>query len=372
MYHEDLRPLDYPWIATDHSILLTKSGEYSIKMTPGEQLAEATVVYDEGFELPLALLLEQENAISLEKRVPVVAIGSNASPLVTKSKFSRYGSKGINQTTPMLPATMKNIGVGYSGHFVGGGYIPAAPFHELGAETKVVVAYLSREQLRAIDNTEPTYKRISVTKENYPVTLENGEVLETAYIYASYFGIIHDRYDQPIEMTTQSNLFRILNNNGFGDGFFAGEAKIVSDRISGKSRWIRHPKVNADDILDDITAEDGIIGVEDTPKLSKQYKKWYEDDPTSKYGKDVSYSRDDSEWENSIVTPTNADFDPWWIERDFSDHSINRYDFEDLSDEEMFGEFADQSLDDAWLNQKDFDADYDCWWNTDDKKVNRF
>lgn len=376
VYHKDLRPLDYPWTATNQSILLTKSGEYSIKLASGQLLADATVLYDAGLELPLTTLLEQESDVKLEYRVPVVAIGSNASPLVTKSKFSQYGSRGINQTTPMLPATIKNIGVGYSAHFVGGGYIPAAPFHDDGAEIQVVVSYLTKEQLRAIDNTEPTYRRLNILKEKYPVTLENGQVLETAYIYASRYGVLHDSTAKPISLTTQSNLFKILNDEGVGYGFFDGTAETVSDRIAGKKKWVQN-KIQAYEVLDEITLEDGISGKEECPARSQRYRSWNNAlipaTSASHYKRDIHYSRDDSEWENSL----NPDFDPWWIDRDnygALDEEVGHYDFADLNDEELFDSFAEQGLDEEWLSQKDFDSQYDNWWNerTNDGKVHRF
>lgn len=234
MYHKDLLPLNYPWATELKSVLVTEDREYPLGMSGELGLSNTFLTLDDGVQYGLDEYLSQKGLPTLDERIPLVAVGSNSSPLALRSKVKRYGRLRTSQVIPVLTAKMKNLGLGYSAHLVSGGYVPAAPFRAEGEEAHVTVSFLTVEQLRAIDATEPTYERVALSHETYPLTLENGTVLDVSYLYTSRFGVLRGATESPIPLGTQADLYRTLQENGVGEGFFEGSPQEVSDRIAGK------------------------------------------------------------------------------------------------------------------------------------------
>lgn len=394
MYHKSLTPLQYPWVDTRRSLLLTSAGEYSLVLEEGQPIEEALIQFHDGRTAALNEYLGASKLPTLAERIPVVGIGSNASPLVTKSKIEKYGTYGTDATVPMFVAKMKNIGVGYSGHFVFGGYIPAAPYHHEENELEVTVAFFTKEQLAAVDSTEPTYQRAELSKELYPLAFANGATLDSAYVYTTRYGVLRGNDGIPIPLTTQEELYKLLNDAGVGDGFFDGEGIEVSDRIAGKGR-IGKPLISAGVVFKDIIVDDDIVALSIAPELdlfdkyvkrstSSIYKRSY---PYTRAGRYPAYSREDDvlepddywdeesesyiksgEYDNPY-TPYREDEDFWPGEDD---------DFpEDEEDENLFdfatGEFKEDAFDD-FDKDPDYDGDYDRWWqhSTTSYKKRRF
>lgn len=395
MYHKDLLPLDYPWHSERRALLLNGEDEYPLEFVEGQSLENSVIKYNDEIDLPLDEFLAVKSKAKIFDRIAVVAIGSNASPLVTRSKINRYGMRGTNKTVPMFPATMKNMGVGYSGHFVSGGYIPAAPFHAEGNDLNVTVSFMTMEQVYAIDSTEPTYRRELVSKEMYPVTLENGEVLENVYIYATRFGVLRGVDGFPIPLASQASLYSLLHENGVGKGFFRGESQNVSDRIAGKGVWAAN-RITAKDVFEGIIISDGITVV-DVPKETYDtdayggYSEAYWDKMMSDYEgtpADDEFYEDETEhalfykdgsFRERYYHPLDSEFpedehlflDEEWLaveelaDESFRDAANDAWLEDDL---DLFGKKRvkknrrNQS-EDAWMN-KDFDARYDNWWNT--------
>jgi hypothetical protein len=380
VYHKSLTPLQYPWVDMRRSLLLTSVGEYSIVLEEGQPLEEALIQFHDGRTAALNEYLGASKLPTLSERIPVVGIGSNASPLVTKSKIEKYGSYGTDATVPMFVAKMKNIGVGYSGHFVFGGYIPAAPYHHEENELEVTVAFFTKEQLAAVDSTEPTYQRAELSKDLYPLAFENGASLDSSYVYTTRYGVLQGNDGTPIPLTTQEELYKLLNEAGVGDGFFDGEGVEVSDRIAGKGR-IGKPLISAGVVFKDILVDDDIVALSIAPELdifekyvkrsSIGYSRPYSYTTTGRY---PSYSREDD-----VLEP-----DDWWDEESESYVKSGEYDNpytpyredEDIwpgegkdwpedDDENLFdfatGEFIEDHFGD-YDKDPDYDGDYDRWW----------
>lgn len=374
MYHKDLLPLDYPWVSERRALLLNGEDEYPLEFTADGKIETAVIKYDEEIDLPLDEFLAVKSKSRIFDRIPVVAIGSNASPLVTRSKISRYGIRGTNKTVPMFPATMKNMGVGYSGHFVSGGYIPAAPYHDEGGELEVTVSFLTREQMYAIDSTEPTYRRELVSKDIYPVTLPNGEVLEEAYIYATRFGVLRGVDGFPIPLASQASLYSLLHETGVGKGFFRGESQAVSDRIAGKGVWASN-RITAKDVFDGILISDGITVVDvpvepaySTGGYRSDYDMYWESLVESET-RDLTPSEEDEffdQHEHALFYEKNGTFAERYyhpLDKDFPEDEELFMDNDWLAVQELADEALRDAANDEWLNS-DFDARYDAWWNT--------
>jgi hypothetical protein len=375
VYHKSLTPLQYPWVEKRRSLLLTSAGEYSIVLESGKPLADALIKFHDGRTAVLDEYLTASKLPTLFDRIPVVGIGSNASPLVTKSKIEKYGRYGTDATVPMFVAKMKNIGVGYSGHFVFGGYIPAAPYHHESNELEVTVAFFTKEQLAAVDSTEPTYQRAELSQELYPLAFENGDSLDSSYVYTTRYGVLQGADGTPIPLTTQEELYKLLNEAGVGDGFFEGEGITVSDRIAGKGR-IGKSLVSAGVVFRDILVDDDIVAKSIAPELdifekyvkrsSTGYTRAY---PYTRTGRYPAYSREDDVlesddylgWDEVSDTYSTSEYDnPYTPYRDDEDIWPG-----DEVDDSMFdpetGEFIEGVFDGMDVDP-DYDEDYDQWW----------
>lgn len=90
----------------------------------------------------------------LEGRMPVVAVGSNASPSVLQRKLGPLLRTGA----PLAVAKVDQLAVGHSAHVSARGYLAAAPYRGNGSRASLV-GWFDAEQLAAMDATEPNYHR---------------------------------------------------------------------------------------------------------------------------------------------------------------------------------------------------------------------
>lgn len=91
-----------------------------------------------------------EHAIS-DGRVPVLAYGSNASPLQLNRKFSRH-FPGVE--IPVMMAEMQGWDVVYAALFAPYGSVPATLIRSTGARVEVFVTYLTEDELKIMHKTE--------------------------------------------------------------------------------------------------------------------------------------------------------------------------------------------------------------------------
>ena len=378
MYHKSLTPLQYPWVEKRRSLLLTSAGEYSIVLESGQPIEDALIQFHDGRTASLNEYLAASKLPTLVDRIPVVGIGSNASPLVTKSKIEKYGRYGTDATVPMFVAKMKNMGVGYSGHFVFGGYIPAAPYHQEANELEVTVAFFTKEQLAAVDSTEPTYQRAELAKDLYPLAFENGDSLDSSYVYTTRYGVLRGNDGYPIPLTTQEELYKLLSDAGVGDGFFEGEGIEVSDRIAGKDRAGK-TLVSAGVVFQNIIIDDDIVAQSIAPALdvfekyvkrsSTSFKRTY---PYTRQGRypAFDYSREEDVLEADDYLEYDEKSDSYINSHYDNPYTPYRDDDEDFwpgdeDDPTLFdlatGEFIEDRFDD-FDKDPDYDGDYDRWW----------
>lgn len=189
-----LPPQDYPWVQRPTSGMLLEGELLDLTDEPG-RLHEAAADHFE-----------------LATRTPVVAVGSNASPVVLREKFSRAG---VPASLPWTAATATDLAVGHSAHISGPGYVPAAPWHRQDAISDVVLAWLSTAQVRALDATEPNYVRVRLGTDRYPLATASGHRLPEYHVYRSRWGLLAE--GEPLPLLSQSALVRWLNERLPGD-----------------------------------------------------------------------------------------------------------------------------------------------------------
>lgn len=194
-----LRPLTYPGRPATEPALLT--GPELLPLTPGPApLGDwRPAGTDEGDEADEADEADGPGRPSLDdalaalgrdpadRRHPVLAVGSNASPAQLAHKFA---TAGLSAAVPLVPVRAGGVAVGCSGHIGRHGYVAAAPYAAPGARTTLVAGWLDGEQLTAVDATEFNYRRILLPGDRFPVTLPSGERLRGAYLYVSKWGVL--------------------------------------------------------------------------------------------------------------------------------------------------------------------------------------
>jgi hypothetical protein len=215
-------PLIYPGHTPPTSGLVTDGPYLPVEPLPGRRLAQARVVL--GADRPAALAvgisrvslgyaLLALNAVPIEARVPVLAVGSNAAIAQMQAKFL---AAGISCAMPLTWARVTGIRVGAAAIVSRWGYIPAAPVFEPGVTTRLAVNWLDPEQLRALDETETGYERRLVDDGDATrVELESGERLCTTGIYVSTSGVLADPDGRrPMDLPSQEELIRQLLARG--------------------------------------------------------------------------------------------------------------------------------------------------------------
>jgi hypothetical protein len=122
----------------------------------------------------------------LRGRVPLLAVGSNASPRVLRRKLGDLLADGM----PVARALVHDLAVGHSAHVSAGGYVPAAPVARAGAVTTAALAWATAEQLEALDVTEPNYVRVELA--DVACRVPGGAAVEQPQVYESRHGVLAD------------------------------------------------------------------------------------------------------------------------------------------------------------------------------------
>lgn len=212
-------PTAYPGDIPDHSYLLYGERYVRIETSPDRRLPKALVheltsdiVGEAGHGrcLPLNFVLLRLNAATMNQRVPVLSVGSNAAPAQLALKFR---SREVNAVVPVIRARVQGLGIAYSAHLNAHGYLPAAPVGTDGEPLNALIAFLDDEQLNAVDDSEPNYTRVGISRATYPVVLDSGEEIERCCLHRGRHGIVESAaaafgpFFDPTAMTPQRAVF---------------------------------------------------------------------------------------------------------------------------------------------------------------------
>ncbi len=138
------------------------------------------------------------NAVPIEARIPVLAVGSNASISQMQHKFA---TAGISSVMPLTWAQVTGVRVGVAAMISRWGYVPAAPVFEPGVTSRLALNWLDPEQLAALDETERGYdRRLVVDGDGTQVELESGERLAGCGIYVPRRGVLADPEGKPMDL----------------------------------------------------------------------------------------------------------------------------------------------------------------------------
>ncbi|MFE0812331.1 hypothetical protein ACFW4M_35460 [Streptomyces sp. NPDC058794] len=139
-------------------------------------------------------LLPLDRAV-FEDRVPVLAIGSNASPGQLRHKMAEFG---IASPLPMVRSRVTGLDIGVSAHVSRMGYVSASPVGAPGVVRELFLLWLDTEQLAVIDASEGVpmasgnFDRVWLPAPDVRVEPGDGTVLRGTYAYVNRHGVLHD------------------------------------------------------------------------------------------------------------------------------------------------------------------------------------
>lgn len=145
-------------------------------------------------------LLAGERLLPLDRlvyddRVPLLAVGSNASPGQLRHKMTE---SGITSPIPMVKARVTGIEVGVSAHVSRMGYVSASPFNAPERVRELFVIWLDAEQLAVIDASEGVplphgnYARAWLPAPDVRIVLPDGTSLPGAFSYVNRHGVLRN------------------------------------------------------------------------------------------------------------------------------------------------------------------------------------
>lgn len=216
-----LNPMSYPGAWVPHSVVITHDHLWRIldrneeplayELTRPVRLGLSRVAVDHataertggslGIAPQLGRLLEAFYAAPMDARVPVIAIGSNASPAQLRHKFR---DRPDSLLIPSVHAKVTGLRVGYAPFVAGYGSVPATVMRAPGSEVTLAVQFLDATQLANLDRSEsPSYQRVWLSGDDgVQVQLETGEFLDGAYAYVAKDGYIVDQDHKPLVLRT--------------------------------------------------------------------------------------------------------------------------------------------------------------------------
>jgi hypothetical protein len=224
-------PLTYPgtppWrpavLVTDAAVLALQPrddaplGEWLLQTdaadTPPDPISQDLVsqgaAHDEGPDLQglsLDRYLRNVGGSPAASLVPVLAVGSNASPAQLRRKLA---NAGLPTLVPITAVRVSGLAVGVSAHVSRPGYLPATPVPDDGAVSDLWLVWLDTVALAAVDATEPSYERIQLPT-RYPVRLTTGQPVMRCWVYLSRYGYLINEAGEPRRLTDQATLISAL------------------------------------------------------------------------------------------------------------------------------------------------------------------
>jgi hypothetical protein len=156
--------------------------------------------------LTLDRYLQNAGGSPVASLVPVLAVGSNASPAQLRRKLA---NAGLPVLVPITAVRVSGLAVGVSAHVSRPGYLPATPVPDDGAVSDLWLVWLDAVALAAVDATEPNYERIPLPT-RYPVRLTTGQPVMPCWVYLSRHGYLINEAGEPRRLTDQATLISAL------------------------------------------------------------------------------------------------------------------------------------------------------------------
>ena len=143
--------LSYPFARPTHDYVFVDGGAYPLLAFEPSEVGRSVIEYH-GQAMRLAELIGADRAAALAKQTltPVLAVGSNASPIQLGRKYAHL----TNVVVPVLFTTLNDHTIRYANRVVVYGSIPATGWPEPGARCRVGVTLLGEVELEVMNATE--------------------------------------------------------------------------------------------------------------------------------------------------------------------------------------------------------------------------
>lgn len=151
-------------------------------------------------------LLTDLGSEPMAARVPVLAIGSNASAAQLRRKFGGVPDWAV----PVTLADVTGLGVAYSAHVSRPGYVPWAPYATDDTRAALYrITWLTATEVEVLDKTEPNYTPTALG-DDHSVRLESGQCLAGVVVYAGRWGVVADDDGRIIPAGSQRKALTLL------------------------------------------------------------------------------------------------------------------------------------------------------------------
>lgn len=201
-------PLTYPGAAPGGSaVLVTEINVLDVRPSRTRPLGEWRVRLSEDEHRALDQVLLEYEAVPIARRIPVLAVGSNAAPAQVLRKLATRGSP---TAVPITAVKVDGLSVGVSAHVSNPGYLPATPVPDPFSKNLLMwVTWLAEDQLLTMDKTEPNYDRIRVPR-SCAIRLTSGQVISGCWLYVSRHGYLIGPSGGPRKLIDQAGLISSL------------------------------------------------------------------------------------------------------------------------------------------------------------------
>ena len=139
--------------------------------------------------------LQDEKDATGIRRIAVLAIGSNASPLQLQRK---YGDMGESGSVVVVPGRLPDYDVVYCPLIARYGSIPATLYYQRGVEVDIHVTYLTMGQLEIMLTTEGGYHICKCN--NLNMKLLGDQILSKAFVFLAKNGELRNSSGHPIPL----------------------------------------------------------------------------------------------------------------------------------------------------------------------------
>src|SRR2546429_3156757 len=123
----------------------------------------------------------------MEHRHAVLFYGSNAAPAQLARK---YANSSVEAVVLAVLGIAHGLDIVYSSHVSPYGAVPATLIASPGTSLSVHVGLMDDEQVPVLDQTEPNYRRRTLSGRDYSVSLDWGEALDSYTVYLSRHGVL--------------------------------------------------------------------------------------------------------------------------------------------------------------------------------------
>lgn len=205
----------------------------------------------------LANYLRSNGLDAMDARVPVLAVGSNASPSQLVYKFRNTGASA---SIPTIRISIEGFAVGFVPTVSKFGYIPSTFFPAPGMRANLFLQFFDRNQLDVMDESEglaeksaghlasgtPNLKGYERVWIDAPISMDGGETLCGAYAYVGRRGLL------------ALNGRTVLSDNAaFGGGFSRSGQSVIHEDPSD------FPRVGSqDELVELLEAHDAALATD--------------------------------------------------------------------------------------------------------------